>query len=73
MIFVEQARAAFDKTTKPVFCPKCKRGVIGHIPIKCEAVVSRRGKQPPQEQSEFVKVKCHICRSFWTLTTKTEY
>ena len=65
-----QMSVAVDETTKPVFCPKCKRGIIGHIPIGSEAVVSRRGRQPPEEQGEYVKVKCHICRSFWMMTTK---
>ena len=67
LIVVCESAVAY-KSAKPVICPKCKRGVIGHIPGESEAVLSRRGKPPPDEQGEFVQVKCHICRSHWSLT-----
>jgi len=60
--------AAVDKSTKPTICPKCKRGILGHIPKNSEAVISRRGKPPPDKKGEYLQVKCHICRSLWTLT-----
>ena len=60
--------SATNVSTKPVVCPKCGRGKIGHIPIKSEAVISRRGKPPPDERGDCVQVKCSVCRSLWTLT-----
>ena len=56
------------KADKPVICPKCNRGKIGHIPEESQAVLSKRGKPPPDEQGDYVQVKCHICRSLWALT-----
>lgn len=67
-MIVMHESAVVEKTTKPAICPKCKRGILGHIPEDSEAVISRRGKPPPDEQGEYVQVKCYICRSLWTLT-----
>ena len=72
MIVVCESAAVYRKS-KPVLCPKCERGIIGHIPEGSTAVVSRRGKAPPDERGDYVQVKCHICRSYWALTIeKTE-
>ena len=67
MIIVCESTPTY-KTGKSVTCPKCGRGIIGHIPEESEAVISRRGKPPPDEQGDYVQVKCHICRSHWKLT-----
>ena len=67
MIVVCESEAA-NKAAKPVICPKCERGILGHIPDGSEAVLSRRGKPPPDRQGDYVQVKCFICRSLWTLT-----
>jgi hypothetical protein len=55
------------KSTKPAICPKCKRGVIGHIPEGSETVISRRGRPPPANHGDYVQVKCFVCRSHWML------
>ena len=68
MIVMHESAAAVDKSKKPVICPKCKRGTLGHIPEQSEAVLSKRGKPPPDEQGVYVQVKCYICRSHWKLT-----
>ena len=60
--------AVLDKTLKPVICPKCKRGTLGHIPETSEAVISKRGKPPPDERKNYLQVKCYICRSLWIMT-----
>jgi len=62
--------ASFSKQDKPVICPKCKRGTLGHIPVDSEAVLSKRGKPPPDESKNYLKVKCHVCRSLWEMTIK---
>jgi len=59
---------AHDKTKKPVLCPKCERGTLGHIPNESEAVVSKRGKPPPDEQKTYFQVRCFKCRSLWKMT-----
>ena len=59
---------AFEKKDKPVICPKCERGTLGHIPEESEAVISKRGKPPPGEKANYLKVKCYICRSLWKMT-----
>ena len=69
MIIMHES-AAVEKTHKPLICPKCERGRLGHIHKKIEADISRRGKPPPDEQNLSVQVKCYVCRSFWTLTIK---
>ena len=56
------------KTDKPVICPKCERGILGHIHEKSEAVLSKRGRPPPDEQGEYLQVRCFICRSQWNMT-----
>ena len=67
MIVVHESAPAY-KLAKPVVCPKCGRGIIGHIPEENKAVISRRGKAPPDERVEYLQVRCHICRSYWALT-----
>jgi hypothetical protein len=67
MIVVQESAADYE-ISKPVICPKCTRGRIGNIPEWSEAVLSRRGKPPPNEQNEGIQVKCPICRALWTLT-----
>ena len=69
MIIMHESAAVY-KATKPVICKKCKRGKLGHIPVESEAVLSKRGKAPPDEQGEYVQVKCFVCHSYWTLTIK---
>ena len=69
-MIILQASVAADKLTKPVICPKCGRGKLGNIPVESEAVISRRGKPPPDERSERVQVKCPKCGSLCTLTIK---
>ena len=66
MIVVCESAAAYGK--KPVICPKCKRGILGHIPEESEAAISKRGKPPPDKQVDYVQVKCFVCRSLWALT-----
>jgi len=60
--------AVYEETDKPVICPKCTRGRLGHIPEDNEAVVSKRGKPPPNKKGSYIKVKCHVCRSLWKMT-----
>ena len=67
-MIVLQASVAADDISKPVFCPKCTRGKIGHIPTDSEAVISKRGKSPPKDQGECFQVKCKLCGSLWLLT-----
>ena len=67
-MFVLQESAAADYMTKPVLCPKCERGRLGDIPEWSNAVMSRRGKPPPDEWGEGLKVKCPVCAKRWTLT-----
>ena len=67
-MIVMHKSAAVDKTKKPVICPKCERGIIGHIPINSEAVVSKRGKPPPGEQDDYLQVRCFVCRSYWDIS-----
>ena len=66
MIVVCESAVAY-KAAKPVICPKCKRGKLGSIPCGSEAVISRRGKPPPEEYGDFVQVKCPVCSSLWSL------
>ena len=68
LMIILQESATDNKTTKPVICLKCKRGKLGNIPERSETISSRRGKPPLEEQKDYVQVKCHICRSLWTLT-----
>ena len=67
MIVVHENTEAYE-ISKPVMCPKCKRGRIGSIPGWTKASLSRRGKPPPSENNECVLVRCTICGSFWSLT-----
>ena len=67
MIVVCESAPAY-KSTKPAICPKCERGILGHIPKESEAIISRRGRQPLDSKGEYVQVKCFICRSHWNLT-----
>ena len=67
-MIVLQASVAADEMTKPVFCPKCERGKLGNIPEKNEAVISKRGKPPPDRRGECFQVKCTKCGSLWSLT-----
>ena len=53
---------------KFIVCPKCKHGKIGKIPEHSTAVISRRGKPPPNEQRECIQVKCSVCGTLWSLT-----
>ena len=69
MIVMHESPAAYkEATTKPVICPKCERGRLGSIPGHSDTVLSKRGKPPPGTYGEYVQVKCHVCRSIWTLT-----
>ena len=67
-MIVLQTSVAADELTKPVYCPKCTRGKIGYMPEESEAVISKRGKPPPEEHGECFQVKCTICGSLWSLT-----
>ena len=70
MIVMHESTAT-KHLNKPVICPKCNRGRLGNIPEQSEAVLSRRGNPPRNELAElsdYVQVKCYICRSLWTLT-----
>ena len=69
MIMVCESAAAYGMS-KPVICPKCETGKLGYIPEWSEAVISKRGKPPPDERDEGVQVKCPVCRKLWILTTK---
>jgi hypothetical protein len=66
MIVLQASKTAIS--AKPVVCPKCGHGKLGHIPAQSEAVISRRGKPPPDERGDCVQIKCPVCRSLWTLT-----
>jgi len=70
MIIMHES-AEVCRADKPVVCPKCERGKLGSIPKRSEAVLSKRGKPPPGERSEYVQIKCCICRTFWALTIKS--
>ena len=67
MLVLYESMASYE-VEKPVICPKCNRGRIGSIPEWSKATISRRGKPPPNERSESLRVKCNICGSFWALT-----
>jgi len=67
LIVVCESAAAY-KSAKPMICPKCNRGILGHIPEESETVLSRRGKPPPHRREDYVQVKCFVCRSVWVLT-----
>ena len=67
-MIILQKSAAADVSMKPVICPKCERGKLGFIPEENEAVISKRGKPPPDERGECFQVKCTICGSLWTVT-----
>jgi len=67
-LIVLHKSAAVEKSTKPVICPKCERGTLGHIPEESEAVLSKRGKPPPDKQGDSVQVKCHVCHTYWKMT-----
>jgi phage FluMu protein Com len=67
-MIVLQESAAEVEMTKPVICPKCKRGKLGNIPQWNEAVLSKRGKSPPNERNPGVQLKCPKCRALWVLT-----
>lgn len=62
--------AAVCKISKFLLCPKCKHGKIGKISQQSTAVISRRGKPPPNEQGEYIQVKCAVCGTLWSLTIK---
>ena len=67
MIVVMESTASHSMS-KPVMCPKCQRGKLGHIPAQSKTFVSRRGNAPPEARDEGVQVKCPVCRKTWTLT-----
>ena len=67
-MIVMHETVAIEKSTKPVVCPKCERGTLGHIHEKSETVLSRRGKPPPGKRGDYVQVKCFVCRSLWQMT-----
>ena len=67
MIIMRES-AVIGKFDKPVICPKCERGTLGHIPNESEAVLSKRGKPPPDEQKTYFQVRCFKCRSLWKMT-----
>jgi len=71
MIIMHES-AAVDNSTKPLICPKCERGRLGHIHEKNVTSITKRGKPPPNESDQSVIVKCYVCRSYWTLTLKIE-
>jgi len=67
-LIVVNVSAVAHGMSKPVICPKCKRGILGHIAEESEAAISKRGRPPPDKQGDYVQVKCFICRSLWALT-----
>ena len=69
MIVLMESAAAIEMT-KPVICPKCGRGRLGNMPEWCKAVLSKRGKPPPDPNrlSSGVQVKCPKCRALWIVT-----
>jgi len=67
-LIVLQANVTMDDMTKPVICSRCERGKLGYIPENSEAVISRRGKPPPDKRNEGVQVKCPVCGALWTVT-----
>jgi len=67
-LIVVHESAAARGISKPVICPKCKRGRLGSIPEWSRASISHRGNPPPWERGDCVQVKCLVCGSFWSLT-----
>ena len=57
-MIVMHESAVTDKADKPILCPKCERGRLGNISNRSQAVLSKRGKPPPNERSEYLQVKC---------------
>ena len=54
------------KVSKPIICPKCKRGRIGSIPEGGRAGIARRGRPPPRDIAERLLVRCAICGACWS-------
>ena len=69
MIVVHESEAIYEMS-KPIVCPKCKRGKLGSIAEWSDAITSRRGRPPPGERSEGVQLKCPVCKKLWAITTK---
>jgi phage FluMu protein Com len=67
-MIVLQESAPTEGMTKPVICPKCERGRLGNIPEWSDAVLSKRGKPPPEKRNLGVQVKCPKCRALWIMT-----
>jgi len=67
-MIVMHESTSFCKMSKPVICRKCDKGRLGNIPIRSTAALSKRGKPPPNECTDYVQVKCHVCSSLWLLT-----
>jgi len=67
-MIILQASAAAGEMSKPIICPKCKRGRIGNIPPWSQAGISRRGRPPSIERGDGVQVKCPKCGVLWTFT-----
>jgi len=67
MIVVHESTATIE-LCKPVICRKCERGKLGNISAKSKAVLSKRGKLPSDDHSNYFQVKCPVCRKFWLLT-----
>ena len=69
MIVLQESMAA-DEMNKPVICTKCKRGKIGSTTKKCRAVISRRGRPPPDKAEDGLQIKCPVCGTHWTVKTE---
>ena len=67
MIIIQESSAG-DELGKPVVCSKCKRGKLGSVPKKCKAIISRRGKSPPEIADNGLQIKCAVCGTYWKFT-----
>ena len=67
MIILKESSAG-GELDKPVVCSKCKRRKLGSVPKKSKAVISRRGKSPPDMTDNGLQVKCAVCGTYWRFT-----
>ncbi len=56
------------KGSKPLICPKCRRGRIGSVPVWSKTTLSARGQPPPDERCECIYIRCSICGAYVPLT-----
>jgi hypothetical protein len=67
MIIVNEATPCKERI-KPVICPKCEKGRLGNIPRGGGVRIFKKGKPPPDGESEYFQIKCPVCGARWSLT-----